>query len=326
VVTAIRITLSQHRLAVFSGMLALLALAAACMAVAWHMQSVAVPASCGTDWLFAGPPIPMPGQEWTDCQRAEQAFFDRDLGEASNLLIPLLLLPMVVGLTTGAGLIATEIEEGTAQLSWWIATSRGRWYAGRVLPPAVILCATLIVTALAAHQLAAARMPGQEPSQSFQFYAMRGWTFVGRGLVAYALAVAVGAAIGRALPALIVSSVLAVALLVGGAAFVRQVWLPSQATLVQDPVVAASPGNLVLGRYALWPDGRMEPTSISAVSSVGADPHEPVVLPDGSVLVTKLVPGAQYRTIDALEGGMWLAAATASLGVAYVVVSRRRPL
>lgn len=325
-VTAIRVTLSQHRLAIFSGVLVLLALAATCLVVALRIQSAAVPASCGTEWLGSGPPIPMPGQEFTACQLAEQAFFNRDFGEASNLLIPLVLLPMVVGLTTGAGLIASEIEEGTAQLSWWIAVSRARWYAGRVLPPALVLGAALIVAALAADQLAAARMPGQDPSQSFQFYAMRGWAFVGRGLVAYALAVAVGAVIGRALPALILSSVLAVALLIGGAALVREAWLPTQAVLVDDPVVAASPGNLVLGVYARWPDGRMEPTTYGGVSSVGASPHQPVVLPDGSTLVTKLVPGAEYQTADLVEGGMWLLLTCAALGAGYVVVARRRPI
>ena len=184
----------------------------------------------------------------------------------------------------------------------------------------------MIVTALAADRLAAARMPGQDSAQSFQFYAMRGWAFVGRGLVAYAVAVAVGAIIGRALPALILSSVLAVAILVGGAALVRQVWLPAQATLVEDPAVAASPGNLVLGIYARWPDGRIEPTSLGAVSSVGASPHQPVTLFDGSVLVTKLVPGNQYQTTDRIEGGMWLAVAAGALFAGYVVVSRRRPI
>jgi hypothetical protein len=325
-VTAMRITLSLHRLAIVTAVSVLLALAAACMAVALHMHSTSVPASCGTEWLTAGPPIPMPGQELTPCQIAEQAFFNRDLGEASNLLIPLLLLPMVMGLLTGAGLIASEIEEGTAQLSWWIAVSRARWFASRVLPPALLLFAALIITALAADQLAAARMPGQDPSQSFQFYAMRGWTFVGRGLVAYALAVAVGAVVGRALPSLIVSAVLAVALLVGGAALVREVWLLPQATFVDDPVVASSPANLVLGRYARAADGRLEPTSVGGVSSVGASPHDPVRLPDGSVLVTRLVPGSGFQTTDEVEGGMWLLMAAVVLGGAYVVVARRRPI
>jgi hypothetical protein len=155
--TAFRITLSQHRLAIFAGFLALIALAVACLVVAWRLESIAVPASCGTDWLGSGPPIPMPGQELKACQQAEQAFFNRDISEASNLLFPLILLPMVVGLTTGAGLVASEIEEGTAQLSWWLAISRTRWYAGRVVPPAMILCVALIIAALAADQLAAAR-------------------------------------------------------------------------------------------------------------------------------------------------------------------------
>jgi hypothetical protein len=243
----------------------------------------------------------MLGQGLTVCQLAEQAFFNADLGEASNLLIPLLLLPLVVGLTTGAGLIASEIEEGTAQLSWWIAISRARWFVGRILPPAIILGLALIVTTLATNELAASRMPGQDASQSFQFYAMRGWVLVGRGLVAFGLAVAVGAVIGRALPALILASFLAVALLIGGAAAVREVWLPTQSVLVEDPVAASSPGNLVLGVYARWPDGRMEPTSMRSVSSVNASPHEPVTLPDGSVLVTKLVPGTLFGTADLVD-------------------------
>jgi hypothetical protein len=97
-------------------------------------------------------------------------------------------------------------------------------------------------------------------------------------------------------------------------------------TLVEDPAVAVSPGNLVLGIYARWPDGRIEPTSLGGVSSVGASPHQPVTLPDGSVLVTKLVPGNQYQTTDMIEGGMWLALAASALFAAYVVVSRRRPI
>jgi hypothetical protein len=136
----------------------------------------------------------------------------------------------------------------------------------------------------------------------------------------------VGAFIGRALPTLILSSVLTVALLIGGAALVRQAWLPTQATVVEDPVVAASPGNLVLGVYARWPDGRMEPTTYGGVSSVGASPHQPVVLSDGSTLVTKLVPGAEYQTADLIEGGMWLLLTCAALGAGYVVVARRRPI
>lgn len=324
--TAIRITLSQHRLAILSGFLALIALAAACLVVAWRLESISVPASCGTDWLGSGPPIPMPGQELTACQRAEQAFFNQDFGEASNLLFPLILLPMVVGLTTGAGLVSSEIEEGTSQLAWWLAISRARWFFGRVIPPAMIFCIALLIGALAADRLAAARMPGQDPAQSFEFYAMRGWTFVGRGLAAYAFAVAIGAVVGRSLPALILAGILTVPLLIAGAALIREVWLPAQATLVEDPAAVLSPANLVLGVYARFPDGHLEPTTLRGVSSVNGSPHEPVTLPDGSVLVTKMVGGEQYRTTDLIEGGLWIAIAASVLGAGNAFISRRRPI
>ncbi len=169
-------------------------------------------------------------------------------------------------------------------------------------------------------------MPAQDPGQSFEFYAMRGWTFVGRGLAAYGLAVAIGAVVGRSLPALILAGIVTVALLIAGAALVREVWLPSQATFVEDPTAALSPANLVLGVYVRFPDGHMEPTTLRGVSSVNGSPHEPVTLPDGSVLVTELVDGAQYEPTDLTEGGVWIAIAAGALGAGHAVISRRRPM
>ncbi len=324
--TNARLTLSIHRFALVAAALILLALAGSAELVASHLRSVSVPASCGTDWLSLGPPMPVPGQVLTTCERAQQAFFDLDFNEAGNLLVPLVLLPVIAGLIAGAALVASEIEEGTAQLAWSLAVSRGRWFAARAGAPILVLAVSLIIASAAASDLAASRMSGHDASQSFQFYGIRGWILVTHGLAAFAIAVLMGSIMGRVLPALILASVVTGAVLMGGAALVRDVWLPTQAVMVDDPVEASLLQNLRLGQFERSPSGGLTPISEGSIGAANSDPHQPIVLPDGSVVVTSLVPGSLYQRTELVESALWAALAAVALGASYLVVVRRRPL
>ncbi len=151
------------------------------------------------------------------CNELANSFFDMRGSLDMNLVqLLLLLVPLIAGIVVGAPLVAREIEQGTAPLSWSLSGSRRRWLLGKVLAGVVLLAPLMLAVGLAANVLEGALNPGLNPYASFSNYLGRGIPDVFWALAAFAGTFALGALLGRTMPAVVLALVVCF--------FVRATW------------------------------------------------------------------------------------------------------
>jgi hypothetical protein len=193
----IRLTFKQLRFEALAIGGSLLAVAAVLIVLATRLLAIDV-AAC------SGPVLPF------DCG-ARQAQAD---GLFSFVFVGQLLaavLPVFGALVLGVAIVGREVERATTMLAWPLARSRTRWLGTRwLLVGAAVLVASLIVglAADAMHEASRTTHTGA----TFDFVELRGWIIAVRAVMAFTLAVLVGALLGRTLPGLLVAMVLLVML------------------------------------------------------------------------------------------------------------------
>jgi hypothetical protein len=255
------------------------------------------------------------------------------------------MVPLFFGVVLGAPLVAREIENGTAPLSWALAGSRRRWLAWRLAAMIVLLVPLMILLGLASDFLDAAANPGMNPWASFTDYAGRGAILVFWGLAAFAGTVALSSMLGRTMPALIIAAI--VCLVVRGSweqGANRTFLVPFDGMLVTQ--AEADSGQFDLGfdyqtslvtYYENWLDGKpylgdvnqwwqehvvfAQPTTDSNGNIIGvAGPQGPLPyqVPYG-------FSGSMYWPVVAYESGILLCGAILFAAVGLFWVGRRRP-
>jgi hypothetical protein len=245
------------------------------------------------------------------------------------LLIQMLIgvAPFFVGLLLGVPIVTREIEHRTALIAWPLAGSRARWLTWRVAPAFIIGLVVMAALAVAADLLAQAYLPKSD--LGFVQHEARGLPLVMRAMVVLALGVALGALIGRFLPALLVGIVLCVGMSVAlGSALDH--WLPSQVLSENEAPGGLTNPAVTDVRYRM-PDGQIVSaqegeTIISAAYDRAAAAGEPE--PDPATLPHEVYTGisaARHGEVVLRESLALGALALGLLGVAVVVVRRRRP-
>ena len=141
-------------------------------------------------------------------------------------------LPFVVGILLGAPLAAREIEKRTAPIAWSLSRSRRRWLAGRLTPVTLAVAVALLVVGFASEALLLAP---REARIGFEDYGFHGPLIAARGLAVLGIGVLVGLALGRVLPAILVTGLVALALLMG-LYVARDQMMRAEAVWVDAPV------------------------------------------------------------------------------------------
>jgi hypothetical protein len=344
------LTLKQHRFEVIAVTVVCLGLAALAAFEAWRLFALNTPAAClANPYGFitgtpVGPTSTVPAVD--PCQiplERRNAFLNSlDMNLVRTLLV---FAPFVSGIALGAPLVAREIEQGTAPLSWALAGSRWRWLLPRIAAITLLIVPVLLAIGLASDYLESALIPGTDPHSSFDTYLLRGVILVFWGLAAFFGTVALGTIFGRTLPAVFLALVIC--------GFVRVAWDYEINRVVLAPASQAlldttkAPGlldgdtrnpwqtNLVFS-YRNYLDGK--PISEDEVSAwwmahqpkldANGNPVGGFVPPDPSQSPYQIpfgIPGSQYWPVIALESGILLAGAFFCGGVALVWVERRRP-
>jgi hypothetical protein len=248
------------------------------------------------------------------CQFAQQEFAGWDQ-TAEVILWIALALPVLVGVVLGAPVVAREVEDRVGQVTWALALSRSRWLLARFAP--IVLAAALLlgVAGVAGEYLTAARLGGEDPG--FLRHDQRGVLVLARGMAVLAVSLAIGAWIGRTLPALLAAAALSTIVIVG-AAIGMGLWQRSEADLVRmTDLGTGSPylNGLILGPAAVLPDG-----TITQERNIER-------LPEGTDFDWVLaLPSAHLWTWVGRELLVDSALALASLLMAISIVRRRRPL
>ena len=190
------------------------------------------------------------------------AFNEITSSDANSVMLAMAVLPLLIGMVLGVGVVAPEIEGGTAPSTWVLARSRTRWLWGRMLPSLAVATATLTVLAVASQVLWLAQEPYlPNPWLNFFDASLHGPILVAKGLAAYGVGIAVGALLGRTLPAVMLATAVIWIGLAGTGTVARSLWMQAEGPnhiVVADPNgnVLAFPGGYITGGGLRSADGR----------------------------------------------------------------------
>lgn len=315
-----RLSLRIQRFEFLAAVAIVVGVSTAAWIVQTHLRAAGVSPDCFAAWFASG------GGSGGGLCAGLGAFFAIDNAEASPVMAAMAVTPYVAGLLLGVGLVGREIEAGTAAPAWALAGSRTYWLLGRGVPVLVGLVTLLALAAVASDMLIAAKEPWVPRGLSFSAVGGHGLVLMIEGVAAFTIAAAVGAVIGRVLPAVIVSAALLFALWIG-TSLIRSEWLSNEAmrherTTPADPITA--PGGTGFASMSRAADGTLlTDQQAMELAPPGAEPAEWVAANFEPVYL--FVPGNEYPRWALLEALEFGAAAVAGLGITLVVIQRRRP-
>jgi len=262
-------------------------------------------------------------------------------GYTSMLQTFALAAPLGMGVILGAPVVAREIDGGTAQLAWSLSRSRIGWLARRIAFVSLFVLGLLAIMAIAAELLAAAVEPDRDLSEDFVFFGGRGLPVVARGAGALMLGMLVGAIIGRVLPA-VLASALIIGIAFAGLSLGQEAWNRGEATVQRFYNDSGQPLPFDFGAldvdYGLQrPDGEILNYSEAFESGLLVETFQDeqgkiyasaADLEAGRVFghdVRLVIAAERYPELVLRDSMVWVITGLAALGVAAVVVSRRRP-
>lgn len=220
-----RLTLRLGRFEVlaFGGLV--LVLAAAAFAAAARIDSLRPPANC-----FGVIDVYPPG-----CESALNTWYAASSGIPSLIAALLLFLSFAAGVFLGVPIVARELERGTTRLAWSLAPSRMRWFLARMVPMLIVLAVVTFTAGVALDRLVAAGAPDQDLANSFIAFGFRGVLIASRAVFIFAVGAVVGAVVGRALPAIILTAVIATIGLAGGERVHQEILQREAVAVPMDP-------------------------------------------------------------------------------------------
>jgi hypothetical protein len=259
------------------------------------------------------------------CSVALRAWDSAQQAIGGLIFSPTLIVAYVVGGFFGVPIVGRELERGTTRLAWSLTPSRWRWFGARVIPILLILIVLTFAAGVAVDQFFGATVQGEDPAASFTLFGARGGLLASRAAFIFAIAVLVGAAIGRALPALILSALVASVAVGGGEVVHQNVILRNEATPFPFDMQAESDpyagrGDLYIDTAFQLPDG-----SLVGYEYFGdEDPFDANGNPRYPMFSLRM-PGSQYRFVEAREALALGVGTLVTLLLAGLLVGRRRP-
>jgi len=254
------------------------------------------------------------------CEAAMNQFYMMVDGEAGKVTLITTMVPFLAGLLLGVPIVGREIERGTTRLAWALSPSRQSWFLQRLVPILLLVAGGSYLLGVGADRLLASSMPEIEPANAFVQFGFRGVVLAARGVFVFALAVLVGAALGRVLPAVILGGLLAVLGIMGGSQVHQQI-LRAEAIEMAEP----GPGDMWVDQLFRLPDGRL--IGWNEVEQYDPPPADADFTGEWPTLpiVTFGVPGERYREVELREVGALAGGTLVALAAAAVIVQRRRP-
>jgi hypothetical protein len=303
--------LSRFELLAFGGFIVVF-IATTILAAAW-IDSLRPPPEC-----LGNVDIQTPA-----CEIKRNAWYSAQNGVASLSVGLLIFLSFAAGVFLGVPIVAREVERGTSRLAWSLAPSRMRWFLARMVPILVVLAVLTFIAGIAVDRFVGAVTPGVDLSNAFTSFGFRGLLIASRAIFIFAVGVLVGAIVARALPAVILTAVIATIGLAGGER-VHQEILASEAVAIPMSVNdngTGGSGDLYMNQKFVLPDGSL--VGWEYFNGIATDQFDENGNPKFP-MVSIVVPGSRYRFVETREAVVLAGGSLVALLLAGFVVSRRR--
>jgi hypothetical protein len=307
-----RLTFRLARFEVIAFGAVILVLMVASVLAAASIDSVRPPVNC-----FMGS---FDGSSPAGCEQAMNAWYSAQQGVVGLAYGLLIFISFAAALFLGVPIVARELERGTTRLAWSLTPSRMRWYVARMAPILIVLAIVTFVAGVASERFVAAVAPLEDLSNSFTAFGFRGLLIASRAVFIFAVAVAVGAIVGRALPAVIFAAIIATIGLAGGEAVHQRILATEAVPIPMEMNGNGGNGNLYFDQRFVLPDG----TLVGYEYFGGADPYDQNGNPRYP-MVAMVVKGERYRFVESREAAALAGGSLVALLLAAFVVSRRRP-
>lgn len=231
------------------------------------------------------------------------------------------VVPLIVGILLGAPLVAREIEKRTAPLAWSLSLSRARWLAGRTLPLVIAIAIALLLLGQASEVLIQATPPGE---LGFPYFAMHGPLVAVRGIAIFSIGMVAGLLMGRVLPAILVTGVVVIGLILG-LTLARDQLMRAEATWVPGSENAFS--GVMIYDSAFTEDATGELVTFDEAYSRFPEVFGPAGsgMPPGMTQVYFAAPPELYPLFVAREIGALALVSVLVGGLALWVIKWRRP-
>ena len=244
------------------------------------------------------------------------------LAAAVGILVSMAIVaPFGLGIFLGAPLVAREIEHRTAPIAWSLSRSRRAWLAHRALPVSALIVVALLALGQASELMLTI---AEQRELGFGQYGMFGPMLPARGLAVFGIGLVAGLALGRVLPAVLVTG-LATVVLVAGLSIGRDLMMREEA--VWRPMGDGS--EMV---HMVFDSGFQSDETGDVITWEQASNDYPEAFsefgegtPPGMSAVWKIVPPEQSGVYAAREMGVLALTAVLLGGVALLLVGRRRP-
>jgi hypothetical protein len=312
----IRLTLRLGRFEYLAFGIAIVSLSIATIAVSSSLDGARPAAECFSQQQL--------GPTTADCESALRAWYDAQNAVPGLLFGLLLFVSFAAGLLLGVPIIAREIERGTSRLAWSLAPSRMRWFLARMLPALVLLGLLTFLAGVAMDRFASAASTDADMSNSFTQFGYRGVLIASRAVFIFAIGVTVGAIVGRTLPAIILSAIIA-GIGIGGGQILHHRILETEAVAIPVDQTGETQGSqssdLFIDQRFQLPDGSL--VSYEYFGGVGPpyDDQGQSIYPT----LNLVIPGERYRFVETREALALAGGSLVALVLAGFVVSRRRP-
>lgn len=317
---SVRLAFAMQRLELWLLLGAAALVVVAALGIAWQTRAVrAEQLAC-----YRETPTAEEGDSFSPCHAQDPTLQSLEAA-AGFAKVGVIGVPLLLAVFTGVPIVARELEGRTAHLSWTLSRSRRRWLVLRAATPLVVVAVASVAVGIAGDVLthAAPWVEGSDPG--FEDWWSRGPQVAVRAVAVFGIALAIGALLGRQLPAVLVTAGATLALFMA-AFFVLDGWMEEAA----EPVPIA-PTTIVSGKIyggGLQNAATGELVSDEEASEAGLwdeDQLDENGVPRGYTMYFLMVPSDRYGEFVLREVGLFAAAAVATFAVGFMVTQRRRP-
>ena len=345
------LTWKMHRFEVLFVACLTAVLAVSALIVTSHITGIGLSETC---WPRTGDSTPATAA----CDDMMTRFWSIAGAEGSYLRMGLALVTPIAGLILGVPVVARELETRTTAFAWSLESRRWRWVLSRALPMLLVAIIGFAILGAAGALFFGALATGHETAALTEV-GSQGPALMARGLLAFGVALLIGALLGRTMPAFLVAAVVLVAWFALGMDLVQGDLSRQWGVWVRDGDLGSEPAApiayITSGQFDTTQPGvdgrpgadfdydaldRLVQTTCGAYPQDPSDPNDEVTSPAEAAWITcaepirqrgddrqwdEVVPASRFGDYVSVDTVLSLLIGGIAIALTFPVVARRRP-